>query len=140
MLNLSKARIDGVEVVYAGQYGDTGVKAALTLQNPRDSQTGLMLLRRAKSFAHIGVTRQFGAWRVGGEWQHSGTRADVDINTFARTTLASHDVASLAVSYAPDKQLQLSLRVDNLFDRNYMLAHGYSTLGRTLFVGIDYRQ
>ena len=140
MLNLSKARIDGVEVVYAGQYGDTGVKAALTLQNPRDSQTGLMLLRRAKSFAYIGVTRQFGAWRLGGEWQHSGTRADVDINTFSRTTLASHDVASLAVSYAPDKQLQLSLRVDNLFDRDYMLAHGYSTLGRTLFVGIDYRQ
>ena len=69
-----------------------------------------------------------------------GTRADVDINTFARTTLASHDVASLAVSYAPDKQLQLSLRVDNLFDRDYMLAHGYSTSGRTLFAGIDYRQ
>lgn len=140
MVNLSKARIDGVEMAYAGQFGDTGVKAALTLQDPRDEQTGLVLLRRARSFGNVGLTRQFGAWQAGGEWQYSGTRADVDINTFARTMLASYDVVNLTASHAWDKQLQLSLRVDNLFNRDYMLAHGYNTLGRTLFVGLSYRQ
>ena len=140
MVNLSKARIDGVEMAYTGRYGDTSVKAALTLQDPRDSQSGQTLLRRARSFANIGVTRQFGAWQAGGEWQHSGARADVDINTFARTTLASYDIANLTVGYALSKQLQLSLRVENLFDRDYMLAHGYNTSGRTLFAGLNYRQ
>ncbi|MDD2684888.1 MAG: TonB-dependent receptor [Gallionella sp.] len=140
MLNLSKARIDGVEAVYAGQFDDFAVKAALTLQNPRDSQTGLALLRRAKSFSNVAVTKRFGAWQLGGEWQHSGTRADIDINTFTRTTLASYDVANVTANYALDKQLSLSLRVDNLFNRDYMLAHGYNTLGRTLFVGVNYRQ
>jgi vitamin B12 transporter len=140
MVNLSKARIDGIEMVYAGQIGDTDVKAALTLQNPRDSQTGLALLRRAKSFSNVMLTRHFGAWQVGGEWQHSGTRADVDINTFARTTLASYDVANITANYAVDKQLSLSLRVDNLFNQDYMLAHGYNTLGRTLYLGISYQQ
>lgn len=140
MINLGKARIDGVEVAYAGQFGDTGMKAALTLQNPRDTATGQMLLRRAKSFANLGVTRQLGGWNVGGEWQHSGARADVDINTFARTTLTGYDVANLTARYALDKQIDLSLRVDNLFNRDYMLAHGYNTSGRTLFVGLSYRQ
>lgn len=140
MVNLGEARIDGFEMTYAGQFGDTGVKAALTQQNPRDAQTGLALLRRAKSFANLGVTQKLGAWQVGGEWQHSGVRTDIDINTFARTTLAGYDVVNLTARYELDKQFGLSLRVDNLFNKDYMLAHGYSTLGRTLYVGLNYRQ
>ncbi len=140
MINLGEARIDGFELTYAGQFGDTGVKAALTLQNPRDTQTGQALLRRAKSFANLGVTQKLGAWQVGGEWQHSGARADIDINTFARTTLAGYDVVNLTARYELDKQLGLSLRVDNLFNKDYMLAHGYNTLGRTLYVVLNYRQ
>jgi vitamin B12 transporter len=139
MVNLGEARIDGFEVSYAGHFGDTGVKAALTQQNPRDAQTGLALLRRAKSFSSIGLTQKFGAWQVGSEWQHSGVRADIDINTFSRTTLASYDVVNLTARYALDKQFGLSLRVDNLFNKDYMLAHGYNTLGRTLFVGLNYQ-
>jgi vitamin B12 transporter len=77
---------------------------------------------------------------VGGEVQYSGTREDIDINTYARTTLDSYSVVNLTVSYALDKRLDLSLRADNLFDKDYMLAHGYNTLGRTLFVGLNYQQ
>jgi len=139
MVNLGEARIDGIEAACAGRLGDTEAKAALTLQDPRDSQTGQTLLRRARSFAHVGVARQFGAWRAGAEWQHSGARADVDINTFARTTLAAYDLLNLTASYALDRQLSLSLRADNLLNRDYMLAHGYNTPGRTLFVGVTYR-
>jgi vitamin B12 transporter len=138
--NLNSARSDGLEISYGGQFGDTSAKAALTVQNPRDTQTGLVLLRRAKSFANFGIARQLGAWKVGGEWQYSGTREDIDINTFARTTLDSYNVVNITANYALDKRLNLSLRADNLFDRDYMLAHGYNTLGRTLFIGLNYQQ
>lgn len=139
MVNLGEARIDGFEVSYAGHFGDTGVKVALTQQNPRDAQTGLVLLRRAKSFSNIALTQKFGAWQIGGEWQHSGVRADIDINTFARTTLAGYDIVNMTARYELGKQLGLTLRVDNLFNKDYMLAHGYNTLGRTLFVGLNYQ-
>lgn len=139
-VNLDQARSDGLEVSYAGQFSDTGVKAALTVQNPRDTQTGLVLLRRAKSYGNFGVTQKVGAWQVGGEIQYSGTREDIDINTFARTTLNSYNVVNLTANYALDKRLNLSLRADNLFNRDYMQAHGYNTLGRTLFVGVNYQQ
>ncbi len=138
-MNINQARSDGVELSYAGQFGDTGVKAALTSQNPRDTQTGLALLRRAKTFSNLGVTQQFGTWKVGGEWQYSGAREDRDINSGARTTLASYNLINLTANYDINKQLKLSLRADNLLNQDYMLAHGYNTLGRTIFVGVSYR-
>jgi vitamin B12 transporter len=64
----------------------------------------------------------------------------VDINTFARTKLANYDLLNLTASYKLDKELKLSLRLDNLFNRDYMVAHGYNTLGRTVYVGLTYQQ
>jgi vitamin B12 transporter len=138
--NINQARSDGLELTYAGQFGDTGVKAALTSQNPHDVKTGQALLRRAKSFANLGVSQELGSWKVGGEWQYSGTREDQDINTGARTTLTSYSLANLTASYDISKKLRLSLRADNLFNKDYMLAYGYNTLGRTLFAGLNYQQ
>jgi vitamin B12 transporter len=138
-INLDEARIDGMELAYNGQFGDTGVKLAATQQNPHDAKTGQTLLRRAKNFSSAGVTQQFGALKVGGEWQHSGVRSDIDINTFNRTTLAAYDVVNFTAKYTLNKHFDLSARLDNLFNRDYMLAHGYNTLGRTLFVGLSYR-
>ena len=138
--NLKAARSNGIEISYAGQFRDTGVKAALTSQNPRDTQTGLALLRRAKLFSDVAVTQRLGGWQVGGEWQYSGAREDVDINTFARTTLDSYSVVNLTASHDLSRQLKVTLRADNLFNKDYVLAHGYNTLGRTLFVGLSYQQ
>jgi vitamin B12 transporter len=138
--NLSAARCNGIELSYAGRFGDTGVKAALTGQNPRDVGTGQALLRRAKLFSNLAVMQQLGSWKAGGEWQYSGTREDYDINTFMPTTLPSYNVVNLVASYVLDKRLNLSLRADNVFNKDYMLAHGYNTLGRTLSVGLSYQQ
>lgn len=139
MMNINQARIDGVELSYGGGFGDTHLKVDVTLQNPRDTKTGLALLRRAKSYGNVGVTQKIGAWRVGGDMQFSGARADSDINTFARTTLDGYTVVNLTASHALDKKVNLSLRVDNLFQKDYMVAHGYNTLGRSFFVGINYQ-
>ena len=143
-VNLNQARIDGMEVSYAGQFGDTGVKAALTLQNPRDLTTGNMLVRRARQHSNIGLTQSFGAWQVGGEWLHSGAREDdyTDPSTFvtSRKIMASYNVINLTAGYAINKKLKLALRVDNLTNQNDATAYSYNPLGRTLFVGLNYRQ
>lgn len=140
VINLAQARSDGIELAYTGQFGNTGVKAALTRQNPRDTTTGKVLLRRAKSFGNFSVLQKMAAWQLGGEVQHSDTREDYDINTFARTTLGSYNVVNLTASYAVEKRLTLTVRADNLFNEDYMLAHGYNTPGRTLFFGLRYQQ
>lgn len=137
--NIKSARNDGLELNYGGRFGDTAVKFAATLQNPRDSQTGQALLRRARSFAHVGVTQKMAAWQLGGELQYSAGRMDADILSGARTSLSGYSVVNLTAKYALQKSLALSVSVSNVFNRDYMIAHGYNTLGRTLFVGLHYR-
>ncbi len=140
MININQARIDGLELSYAGEFGATHLKANATLQNPRDTATGLVLLRRAKRFSSLAVTQHVGAWEVGGEWQYSGARQDGDINTLLPVTLPGYQVFSLNARYQIEKNLSVLARIDNLLNRDYMLVHGYSTLGRTLFVGLNYQQ
>ncbi|MBI5430463.1 MAG: TonB-dependent receptor [Nitrosomonadales bacterium] len=137
--NLNSVHINGAELGYSGEFGNTSAQASLTLQNPRDVSNDQVLLRRAKSFANLGVAHRIGKSTVGGEWQHSSARTDYDINTFARTSLAAYDVVNVTARYELNKVLEFSARVDNLFNRDYMLAHGYNTLGRTLFVGLNYQ-
>lgn len=140
--NTNQARIDGLELDYNGQFGDTEMKLAATWQNPRDVQTGQALLRRAKNFASVSISQQLGALKMGGEWQHSGEREDNHISTYPsqRLELAAYDVVNLTASYVLSRQFNLNARVDNLFDKDYMLAHGYNSLGRILFVGLNYQQ
>ncbi len=138
VINLNQAHIDGVEMTYAGEFDATAFKAAITGQNPRDAQTGQALLRRAKLFSNVSLTQRKGAWRMGCDWQYSGEREDVDMNTGRHTTLASYNLINLIANYNLNKQIDMSIRVDNLFNESYMLAHGYNTLERTLFVGLSY--
>ncbi len=142
--NTDRARIDGTELSYAGEFGDTRLNANATLQNPRDTATDQTLLRRAKRLANLAVTQQISAWKVGGEWQYSGERADIytDATTFVTTreTLTSYSLINITANYDISKQLKLLLRADNLFNKDYMQAYSYNTLGRTLFVGLNYQQ
>jgi vitamin B12 transporter len=133
--NVNQARIDGVELSYGEQFGDTGIKAALTSQNPRDAATGAPLDRRAKLYGNLGVTRQLAGWQLGGEWQYSGMRPDSS-NT---KVLAAYNVFNLTAGYPISKNLRWSLRVDNLTNQNDSNAYGYNPLGRRLYVGINYQ-
>ncbi len=141
-VNVDKARIDGVELSYAGRFGESGVKATLTSQNPRDDNSGAQLIRRAKLHSGLGLTQQFGAWQVGGEWLYSGTRQDSDSSfAFPSTTktLAAYNVFNLIAGYIFNKDMRLSLRADNLTNQNDGNVYGYNPLGRRLFVAFHYQ-
>jgi vitamin B12 transporter len=140
--NIDRARIDGIELGYTGEFGDTRLKANATWQNPRDTVTGQVLQRRAKKFGSLAASHGFGSWNAGAEIRYSGARRDVDYSTYPSTdvSLPAYQVINLTSGYTIDKNFNLSLRVDNLFNRNYSEAYSYNTLGRTLFVGLNYQQ
>lgn len=140
MVNLGEARIDGVELGYAGQFGDTGVKVALTSQDPRNAGTGPALTRRARHHGSVGLSRQFMAWQVGGEWRYSESRPDTNLATGKPVTLPRYNVINLTANYATNNNLKLTLRADNLTNQNDATAYGYNPLGRTMFVGLNYQQ
>ena len=74
-------------------------------------------------------------WNAGTELRYSGEREDVGAHT-----LSSYRLVNLNATYKLSPQLNLSARVDNVFNRKYAEAYSYNTLGRTLFVGLNYQQ
>lgn len=144
VVNINRALIKGAELIYAGKFGGTGVKASLTSQSARDAVTDQPLLRRAHLYGSLGVDQQLGGWQVGGEWLYSSTRDDryTDPLTFATSsqTLASYNVINLIAGYSLSKEWRLQLRADNVTNQNDSNIYGYNPLGRTLFASINYQQ
>ena len=134
-VNLNQAQITGQELSYAGDFGNKHVQAHATFQDARDTLTGKPLLRRARGYASISASHDFAALNMGVELRHSGTRPDA-----GGRTLPAYQLLNLTTRYEISKQLNLSARVDNLFNRNYSEVYSYNTLGRTLFVGLNYQQ
>jgi len=140
VVNINQAKITGEELSYAGEFGDIHLTANLTWQNPRDTETGQVLQRRAREFGSFSAARSFGAWNAGAEVRYSGARPDIDYSSGNSIMLQAYQLFNLTAGYRIDKDFRMSLRVDNLFNRDYSEAYTYNTLGRTLFVGLNYQQ
>lgn len=139
VINIDQAQIIGQELSYAGEFGNTRLKASATLQKPRDTATGQILLRRAREYGDLAASHDLGAWKMGAEVRYSGTRQDFDLNGNP-VTLSGYQLFNLTAGYKIDRNFNLSMSLDNLFNRDYSEAYGYNTLGRTLSVGLNYQQ
>jgi vitamin B12 transporter len=133
MQNIPQARIKGTELTYKSQQGATRWTAAFTWQDPRNELTGKLLNKRAKKFGNIGFLNQSGDWHWGAELQYSGKREES-----SSTVLSSYSLVNFTARYVLSKNADMSLRVDNLFKKDYVAAYGYNMPGRTLFLGLNY--
>ena len=132
--NTSEARIDGLELSYAGQFGDTSIKTAVTLQNPRDITNNKALARRSTTHSSVAATHKMGDLQFGAEWLYSYTRTD------SGKTLPEYHIFNLTAAYKLSKQWKASFRADNLTDQNDSNVYGYNPLGRTFFISLSYQQ
>jgi vitamin B12 transporter len=141
--NIGRTRNQGLEMSYQGKWGDTGLRASLTLQDPEDASTGNTLQRRAKNFWSVGVSQPVAGVLVDADVRHSGKSPDryTDASTFAavNTTLASYTVLDLAASYKLRADWELRARIDNLTDERYQTVYGYNQQPRSLYLGLTWR-
>lgn len=141
--NIGRARNDGVEFSYQGNFGDTRLHADLTLQDPKDLATDTQLTRRGRTLAHFGISHDIGAWTLGGEVRYSSSSPDTSYNlyTFATTpaTLPAYTVVGLTASYKINPEWTAFGRVDNLFNSDYETVYGYNQPGRAVYVGLRWQ-
>jgi vitamin B12 transporter len=141
--NIGRARNDGVEFSYQGNFGDTRVHADLTLQDPKDLATDTQLTRRGRTLAHLGISHDIGAWTLGGELRYSASSPDTSYNliTFqtAAVTLPAYTVVGLTASYKINPEWTAFGRVDNLSGSNYETVYGYNQPGRAVYVGLRWQ-
>jgi vitamin B12 transporter len=131
-INVDRAAIDGVELTQAWHPDVWSLTNNVTWQNPRNQDNSSQLLRRPKQKLTSVAERNVGERaRAGIEFVASGKREDV-----GGITLPGYALVNLRASYGLTPTLRVGLRLENAFDRDYELAHGYNTPGRSGYVEI----
>jgi len=134
-INIAHAQIDGAELTHNLAAGAWSLDSELTLQNPRNTDTGEQLLRRPKQKFSSVLTAALGERASAGvEFVWSGKRED-----YAGTTLGAYSLVNLRGSYTLNPSWQLGARLENLFDRDYELVHGYNTAGRSGYLTVTWQ-
>ncbi len=137
--NLQRARIDGWEWSLSGRFTEYTLRASLNLQDPVNASTGQALLRRARRFGSVSLEREYGRLDLRLEWKATSARPDIHVATFSPTRTPGYSVWNLSGAYRLNPDASLEFRIENLFDKDYSLVHGYDTPGRNLFAAIHWR-
>ncbi len=132
--NIKKAQIDGLELGYSRNIGALNLDTNVTLLNPRDSDTGKVLAKRAKQTLKINLDRDFGKYSMGASLLGKSKRAA----SFG-SGLPGYATLDLRSSYKISKNLEFQLAVNNVLDKEYKTTSGYDTAGRNFMLSVSYK-
>ncbi|WP_085315454.1 TonB-dependent receptor domain-containing protein [Derxia lacustris] len=133
--NTARAEVEGATLSGATRLAELNLTGSLDWQLPRDSDTGLLLRRRARLHGNVAADTRFADWTLGASVQASGKRWDDAAN---RQALGGYALLGLHARTALTRELSLLLRADNLADKAYETALGYATGGRLLYAGLTW--
>lgn len=133
--NVGQARYEGVTFAAGTQFGAWRWNGSVDIQEPHNVSNGKQLARRAKQHARLGAQTDWAGWTVGAEVHASGMRYDDANNT---KKLGGYALVHLHASTRIARDYHIIARIDNLGDKNYELARGYASAGRTVYVGLKW--
>lgn len=125
-INIQRAELDGVELEYRFDRGGWTAGGNASWLDAVNATTGQPLLRRADRKAHADVGYRFGnGLELGVDGDYVSARADygADLDAFA--------LMHLRAAWTLSDAWRIEGRVENVFDRDYTLVHGYNTPGRS---------
>lgn len=136
--NIARARVDGFEAEYGWSGHGWLVNASATWQDPKNEDTGAVLLRRAKRKGALSVDRDFGGgWSAGVEQVLIGAREDSGFPSNHR--LGGYGLVNLRTAWAITGDWTVEARADNVLDKDYTEVFGFNTPGRSAYVGFRWQ-
>ena len=130
--NIARTQIDGAEIVYDLNAEPWSLHTAYTYEDARDETTDAPLLRRPKNKLDAVLQHRFGErLNAGAEFIYADHAYDI-----GGSVLPSYSIVNLRATLTLSTAWSLTARIENLFDRNYELVHGYNTPGLSGFLEI----
>ncbi|OZI31771.1 hypothetical protein CAL29_28290 [Bordetella genomosp. 10] len=133
--NISHAVLEGVTFTGMRKFGDTRIRASLDLSNPRNTDTHQQLPQRSDTVLRLSADHRWGSFLLGGEVYLTEDRTDA----MTGDKLGGYGLFNLLASYEITRNLQVSVRWNNVFDKKYTLVEGYRTPGSNAFVNLSWR-
>jgi vitamin B12 transporter len=140
-VNIGRAHIQGIDLSYKGTLGkSTPVSLAIGLLNPQDVTDQTWLNRRPRQTVSLSVDHTWDEFHLhalstGVSLLYGGSTFDDQLNSIY---LPSYTTVALRAAYKVNAHLTVSANLSNLFNRQYVTAYGYNTLGRTAFGKLTY--
>lgn len=137
--NIDRATTRGAELSASAQVRDAWrVTAAYTHLLTRDEATGKPLPRRPRNSAALTLGYARDAWTASANANLTGRRFERDFETSTDRFNAGYVTFDLAGAYQLRSALQLTARIENLFDREYAEAFAFPAPGRAFYAGARY--
>lgn len=137
--NIARATVRGAEVTAGVRLtGAWRIDGAYTHLLTRDEETGLPLYRRPRNTASVTLGYRSGAWGVSTNVNAIGRRFERDFTSWSDRYNDGYVKFDVASSYRFRPTIQVTARVENLFDREYAEALAFPAPGRTLYGGLQF--
>ena len=134
--NITQSSNEGVEVKYKLIGNNWDLSFILRAQDPKDDQ-GEQLLRRSKKSASFSVTKYMNGFVTTLNMSTFGKRKD-----FGNIKLPGYGLANLSTSTSINNKLKFSLKLENIFDKDYFTAATsnafYLNQGRSVWMRLNY--
>lgn len=134
--NIDLATIPGIEFDYKTGVQQFDFHITGILQNPENAATGNQLARRAKQSLTFTTIYKRPGYQFGIDLLATGDRPDSDFSTVINP---AYTLVNANGQYQLGKQWVLQGRIENLFNTDYVLADGYNTPGRSIYIGLRFR-
>lgn len=144
LANIDEARYEGVEFSLSQQFFGFDSNLNFAYLSAEGEETGAELRNVAKRTFNWELAKQFGAFDASLDMQYRSDRQG------AVTRLGSYTLWNLAGNYQVNEHIEVSLRVENLFDKEYNAVDSnadfttgevyyYNTPERRFFAGASYQ-
>ena len=134
LYNIEQARIRGIEGHIEYLANNWNVYLNATLQNPKNTTSKQMLLRRPKKTVSLGLRRSFGLLDFNMNILFSDSRMD-----FGGVKLDDYLLGNITLQYHLSERWLIRATINNITDETYMLANNYNTAKRKGYLGFIYR-
>jgi len=134
LYNIEQARIRGIEGHIEYLANDWNIYLNATLQNPKNTTSKQMLLRRPKKTVSLGLRRSFGSLDFNMNILLSDSRMD-----FGGVKLDDYLLGNITLQYHLNERWLIRATINNITDESYMLANNYNTAKRKGYLGFIYR-
>lgn len=133
--NINRARIEGYEIRINTNILDWSLGLNIDVLSTQDLATRNRLPGRAEETVNFSAARDFGEFNLAFNIKFEHDRFE---SSNSESRLSSYTLYDIRASYNLTSDLTLSAKVENLFDKDFIVNEGFNTSGRQAKVSLRY--
>ena len=135
-INDGIVNIQGAELSIGTELFGWDLDSSIDFNKAIAASTNLQKGRRPNRSVSLNLNKSSGKWKRNINWTAKSSAWDKDNHSTGQ--IGGYGLLNLSTSYHFNEDLNIYLNRNNALDKNYEMAKGYNTLGKTTTIGLTY--